>query len=75
MIGTGRIATLDKRKNFGFITPRFETFAKVFFHHTELQGAEFNALRVGMPVEFEFGRDERGRARALNVRVLGAARA
>jgi CspA family cold shock protein len=61
----GTIKKLVADKGFGFIaTDRGE----MFFHHTALQGTQFEALREGQEVEFSEGRGPKGpRAEAVTV--------
>ncbi len=47
----GTIKTL-KEQGFGFITREGET-KDLFFHHNDLQGVQFNDLKVGDVVTFE----------------------
>ena len=42
---------------------------ELFFHRSELEGVEFGILRKGQEVEFEIGRGNDGRLKAIKVRV------
>lgn len=64
----GIVKSFDALKNFGFIAPADET-RDVFVHRNDLVNA--TSLQRGDRVEFEVGRDERGRTRAVKVRVVG----
>ena len=54
-------------RGFGFI--KTEQGEDLFFHHNELQGVDYNSLRVGQRVEFEIGRRHDGRSQAVRVRI------
>lgn len=54
----GKIARLMDR-GFGFITREGQE-KDLFFHSKELQGVEFNDLKVGDTVQFEVGESEKG---------------
>ena len=67
----GRIARLVPDRDFGFVAAEGKEY---FFHANELQGAAFEELAEGTPVEFEASGDmsEDRRAegpRAMNVRI------
>ena len=62
----GTIATLTDR-GFGFIKAEGET--DLFFHRSELEGAEFSSLREGQEVEFEKGQGRDDRPAAVKVRL------
>jgi CspA family cold shock protein len=64
----GTVKSFDVLKNFGFIAPADET-RDVFVHRNDLVNA--TSLRRGDRVEFDVGRDERGRTRAVKVRWVG----
>ncbi len=64
----GTVKSFDVLKNFGFIAPADETH-DVFVHRNDLVNA--TSLQRGDQVEFEVGSDERGRTRAMKVRVVG----
>ena len=64
----GTVKSFDLVRNFGFIAPADET-GDVFVHRSELVNA--TSLQRGDRVEFEVGKDERGRIRAVKVRVVG----
>lgn len=65
---TGTVKSFDVQRNFGFIAPADET-RDVFVHRNDLVNA--TSLQRGDQVEFEVGRDERGRPRAERVRRTG----
>ena len=54
-------------RGFGFI--KTEDGKDLFFHRSELEGVEFNSLKVGLEVEFEMGQDNKGRPQAVKVRL------
>jgi len=64
----GTVKSFDVLKNFGFIAPADET-RDVFVHRNDLVNA--TSVQRGDRVQFEAGRDERGRTKAVNVRVVG----
>jgi cold shock protein len=64
----GTVKSFDPRKDFGFIAPVGEP-RDVFVHRNDLVNA--TSLQRGDRVEFEVGQDERGRTRAVKVRVVG----
>lgn len=56
----GTIKTLNERR-FGFIAREGEAGAKdLFFHENELKGVEFDTLKVGDKVTFDFKEGEPG---------------
>ncbi len=63
----GTIKRLVSDRGFGFIQTAEGT--DLFFHHSELQGAQFAALRAGQEVEFEMGKGRDGRQQAVKVRI------
>ncbi len=63
----GTIKKLVSDKGFGFIkTDRGE----LFFHHSAVQGTQFESLREGQEVEFSEGRGPKG-PRAEAVTLVG----
>lgn len=64
----GTVKSFDVLKSFGFIAPADET-RDLFVHRNDLLNA--TSLRRGDRVEFDVGRDERGRTRAVKVRWVG----
>jgi CspA family cold shock protein len=46
-------------KGFGFITPEGSD-KDVFFHHTSLQGVDFNSLKEGDVVTFDVADSDKG---------------
>lgn len=54
----GKIARLTDR-GFGFISREGQE-KDLFFHSKELQGVEYNDLKVGDTVQFEVGESEKG---------------
>jgi len=68
----GSIKTLTDR-GFGFIVPEDETSTgkDLFFHRSNVDGVDFNALRQGQRVSYELGTDERrGTPIAIHVQPL-----
>jgi CspA family cold shock protein len=65
----GSIKKLVTDRGFGFIEGER---GDIFFHHSALEGASIEALRVGQLVEYEVGRGPKG-PRAENVRPVEAA--
>ena len=57
-------------RGFGFIKP--EQGEDLFFHSSDLVGAEFNSLREGQEVEFEKSQGNDGRPKAANVKLAEA---
>ena len=64
----GKIKKLVADRGFGFIQP--QQGQDIFFHNTEVQGADFVTLREGQEVEFEVGRGRDGRTQAVKVRII-----
>jgi CspA family cold shock protein len=62
----GKIKHLVRLRGFGFISA--ENGEEVFFHHSALQGEDFDILEEGTSVEFKLARGPKG-LRATNVRV------
>jgi CspA family cold shock protein len=73
-MATGTIKTIRAEKGFGFIKPDQGRMGggDLFFHHTSVEGANFDELREGQTVSFEEGQDPRdpSRQRATNVRPV-----
>lgn len=67
---TGTVKQFDLVKNYGFISREGEG-SDVFVHRNDLVTA--TSLKRGDRVEFEVAKDERGRAKAVKVRVVGPA--
>lgn len=63
----GKIKTLAKDKNYGFITPD-EGDKDVFFHASSVTSGDFQQLEDGQAVTFEVEDSEKG-PRAVNVVV------
>ena len=63
----GVIKTLITDRGFGFIQTAEGT--DLFFHRSELQGVEYDALRRGQEVEFDMGKGRDGRSQAVGVRL------
>lgn len=61
----GKINRLIRKKGFGFINA--ENGEKVFFHHSELVGINFNTLKEGNKVDFNLEKGPRG-FRAVKIR-------
>lgn len=62
----GSIKKLVTDRGFGFIEGER---GDIFFHHSALEGASIETLRVGQLVEYEVGRGPKG-PRAENVRII-----
>jgi CspA family cold shock protein len=62
----GTIKKLIADKGFGFIEGEH---GDLFFHHSAVQGASIETLRLGQKVSYEEGRGPKG-PRAENVRPL-----
>ena len=62
----GTIKKLIVDKGFGFIEGEK---GELFFHHTALQGARIESLKVGQAVTYEVGRGPKG-PRAENVKPV-----
>lgn len=62
----GTIRKLIADKGFGFIQG---DKGDLFFHHSAVEGASIEELRVGQTVEYEEGRGPKG-PRAESVRVV-----
>jgi CspA family cold shock protein len=60
----GKIKNLIRDRGFGFITT--EAGKDVFFHRSDLEGVDFEALREGISVEFALKTTPRG-LQAVNV--------
>jgi CspA family cold shock protein len=54
-------------RGFGFI--KTEEGKELFFHRNEIEGVEFSSLKAGQEVEFEIGKDKKGRMQAVKVRL------
>ncbi len=63
----GTIKKLVSDKGFGFIKTDRE---ELFFHHSAVQGTQFESLREGQEVEFSVGHSPKG-PRAETVTVSG----
>ena len=63
----GTVKSFDVLKDFGFIA-RADKTGDVFVHRNDLVNA--TSLQSGDRVEFEVGRDERGRTKAVKVRLV-----
>ena len=61
--------TFNVTKRFGFIV-RDDGGQDAFVHASDVEGGR--TLREGDTVEFDLGQDDRGRAKAVRVRVLEA---
>ena len=65
----GIVKWFNEKKGYGFITPD-DGGDDCFVHFSEIQGEGFKSLAEGDEVEFEIGKDDRGRAKALQVKKL-----
>lgn len=64
----GTIRRLITDRGFGFI--QTAESKDLFFHRSELQGAEFDVLSEGQEVEFEMAQGRDGRQQAIKVRLV-----
>jgi len=62
----GEIKKLIRDRGFGFI--RADDGNEVFFHHSSLEGIEYDSLEEGSKVEFSVERGPKGE-RATNMRL------
>jgi cold shock protein len=70
-MANGTIKKLVHDRGFGFILPEGASpnGQDIFFHHTDVQDAGYDALHEGDQVTYDLGRDERrGTDKATNVR-------
>ena len=65
----GKVKWFNASKGYGFITPD-EGGDDCFVHHSEIEGEGFKSLDEGDEVEFEIGKDDRGRAKATKVKKI-----
>ena len=65
----GTVKWFNDKKGYGFITPE-DGSDDCFVHFSELQGEGFKSLAEGDTVEFEIGKDDRGRAKAMGVKKI-----
>ena len=63
----GTVKFFNAQKGFGFISR--EEGADVFVHYSNIEGAGYRSLEVGLTVEFEIGEGRKG-DEAQNVRVV-----
>ncbi len=63
----GTIRRLVTDRGFGFIKTEGEE--DLFFHRSEIEGAEFASLSEGQEVEFEMGQGRDGRSQAVKVKL------
>jgi cold shock protein len=72
-VAKGTIKTLVSDRGFGFIQPEGGSpdGKDLFFHRSDVQGSTmYDQLRVGQPVEYDLGQDQRrGTTKATNVRL------
>lgn len=62
----GTIKKLISEKGFGFIEGER---GELFFHHSSVEGTQFESLREGQKVEYQEGRGPKG-PRAEGVKVI-----
>lgn len=62
----GKIKRLVSDRGFGFLEADRDD---MFFHHSDVQGANFDDLREGQLLEYEVGQGPKG-PRAINVRLV-----
>ena len=65
----GKVKKLIRDRGFGFITA--EDGTEVFFHRSDLVGADFDVMEEGADVEFDLGTGPKG-PRATNVKAAEA---
>ena len=69
----GTVKKLVSERGFGFILPDgVDGMGQdLFFHRTDVQGTEYEALREGQKITYDLGRDERRNTpKATNVRAV-----
>lgn len=66
---TGTVKWFNDKKGFGFIEPD-DGLEDFFVHQSNIDMDGFRTLSENDRVEFETGKDERGRTRAINVKKL-----
>jgi cold shock CspA family protein len=67
---TSQVLFWDRIKAFGFISSGDPNVRDFFVHKANLVNRQY--LEVGDIVEFEFGKDKKGRTIAINVKVVEA---
>ena len=65
----GTVKWFNEKKGYGFITPD-DGSEDCFVHFSAIEGSGFKALAEGDTVEFEIGKDDKGRAKAVKVKKL-----
>jgi cold shock protein len=69
----GTVKKLVTERGFGFILPEGSDAngQDLFFHRSDVQGTEYEALREGQRITYDLGRDERRNTpKATNVRAV-----
>lgn len=68
-MATGSVKWFNTQKGFGFIAPDDDD-KDVFVHVSALEKSGISFLNEGQKVEFELGRDRKGRVAVENLRLV-----
>ena len=68
-MATGSVKWFNTQKGFGFIAPD-DGEKDVFVHVSALERSGISFLNEGQKVEFELGRDRKGRVAVENLRLV-----
>lgn len=68
-MATGSVKWFNTQKGFGFIAPD-DGDKDVFVHVSALEKSGISFLNEGQKVEFELGRDRKGRVAVENLRLV-----